>query len=198
MCHSSARSFKPKILDREGNAYLLIFLLLQMSKVSWYKQRLKALLFKARFADKVEEIKPVRSKLSLLVSRCLGFTDRKSSQLSASCKRQTSHLSNLCACGCLVFDWRRMLTKQRMIVGPVCSALEEFENVIITGVAGVFGKKKSGREITQLSLYHHFQKALQYLQKISVHTKTKCRLRSPYFKRFSKSDVFLTSFKCRR
>lgn len=33
-----------------------------MSKVSWYKQRLKALLFKARFADKVEEIKPVRSK----------------------------------------------------------------------------------------------------------------------------------------
>lgn len=31
-----------------------------MSKVSWYKQRLKALLFKARFADKVEEIKPVR------------------------------------------------------------------------------------------------------------------------------------------
>ena len=38
------------------------FLLLQMSRVSWYKQRLKALLFKARFADKVEEIKPVRSK----------------------------------------------------------------------------------------------------------------------------------------
>lgn len=33
--------------------------LLQMSKVPWYKQRLKALLFKARFADKVEEIKPV-------------------------------------------------------------------------------------------------------------------------------------------
>lgn len=33
---------------------------LQMSKVPWYKQRLKALLFKARFADKVEEIKPVR------------------------------------------------------------------------------------------------------------------------------------------
>ena len=31
-----------------------------MSKVSWYKQRLRALLFKARFADKVEEIKPVR------------------------------------------------------------------------------------------------------------------------------------------
>ena len=91
MCHFSARSLKPKILDREGNAYLLIFLLLQMSKVSWYKQRLKALLFKARFADKVEEIKPVRSKLSLLVSRCLGLTDRKSSQLSASCKRQTSH-----------------------------------------------------------------------------------------------------------
>lgn len=30
----------------------------EMSKVSWYKQRLKALLFKARFADKVEEIKP--------------------------------------------------------------------------------------------------------------------------------------------
>lgn len=37
----------------------LAFDLLQMSKVPWYKQRLKALLFKARFADKVEEIKPV-------------------------------------------------------------------------------------------------------------------------------------------
>ena len=35
-----------------------------MSKVSWYEQRLKALLFKARFADKVEDIKPVRNKLS--------------------------------------------------------------------------------------------------------------------------------------
>ena len=33
-----------------------------MSKVSWYKQRLKALLFKARFADKVDEIKPVRTE----------------------------------------------------------------------------------------------------------------------------------------
>ncbi|KAJ7382145.1 Delphilin [Desmophyllum pertusum] len=30
----------------------------EMSKVSWYTKRLKALLFKARFADKVEEIKP--------------------------------------------------------------------------------------------------------------------------------------------
>lgn len=39
-----------------------------MSKVSWYKQRLKALLFKARFADKVEDIKPVRNGLSFLVS----------------------------------------------------------------------------------------------------------------------------------
>ena len=76
MCHSSEQSVKPKISDREGNVYLLIFLLLQMSKVSWYKQRLKALLFKARFADKVEEIKPVRNKLSLLVSLCLGLPDR--------------------------------------------------------------------------------------------------------------------------
>lgn len=39
---------------------ILSFLSFQMSKVSWYKQRLRALLFKARFADKVEEIKPVR------------------------------------------------------------------------------------------------------------------------------------------
>ena len=64
MCHSSVRSFKPKISDNEGISDLFIFLLLQMSKVSWYKQRLKALLFKARFADKVEEIKPVRNNPS--------------------------------------------------------------------------------------------------------------------------------------
>jgi len=78
-----------------------------MSKVSWYKQRLKALLFKARFADKVEEIKPVRNRPSFLVSRCLGLTDRKSSQLSANRKRQTSH--NRWACVCVLFDWRRIL-----------------------------------------------------------------------------------------
>ena len=46
-----------------------------MSKVSWYKQRLKALLFKARFADKVEEIKPVSNKPSFLDFRCLGLTE---------------------------------------------------------------------------------------------------------------------------
>ena len=40
-----------------------------MSKVSWYKQRLKALLFKARFADKVEEIKPVRRILFLVFNK---------------------------------------------------------------------------------------------------------------------------------
>lgn len=45
------------------------FSLLQMSKVSWYKQRLKALLFKARFADKVEEIKPVRSRAYMYLKK---------------------------------------------------------------------------------------------------------------------------------
>ena len=86
MCHFSVRSFKPKILESEGNADLFKFLLFQMSKVSWYKQRLKALLFKARFADKVEEIKPVSNKPAFVVSCCLGFTDRKSSRLSKSRK----------------------------------------------------------------------------------------------------------------
>ena len=85
-----------------------------MNKVSWYKQRLKALLFKARFADKVEEIKPVRNKLSLSVFRCLGLTNWKLSQLSVSRKRQASHLSNPCAWGCFLIGGERW--KNNMIV----------------------------------------------------------------------------------
>ena len=48
-----------------------------MSKVPWYKQRLKALLFKARFADKVEEIKPVRNKTFYTIFPILPCMNKK-------------------------------------------------------------------------------------------------------------------------
>lgn len=62
---SSSGHFEPEkrlqclVMIFKRELFHLSFDLLQMSKVPWYKQRLKALLFKARFADKVEEIKPV-------------------------------------------------------------------------------------------------------------------------------------------
>lgn len=144
-----------------------------MSKVSWYKQRLKALLFKARFADKVEEIKPVRNKLSFLVFRCLGLEIK-----SVVREPQASN---------------KPLVKSVFALAVVCFLIgvECWKSTWLSKMIWDLVHFKSGKETLWLSLGHHFQKVLFTIFFLST-LKRKAVSKSSCLKRLSKSAVFLT------
>ena len=164
-----------------------MFFLLQMSKVSWYKQRLKALLFKARFADKVEEIKPVRNKLSLLVSLCLGLPDR-SEITSAVREPQPSNKP-------LVKSLR-----SRLFTFWLAENVEKTTNDLrprLLCAGGIWKRNNHWGWAGELHYYSYviiFKKLYSIYKMFSVNTKTKCRLRKSLFEEVFEERRFLDVF----